>query len=420
MRELPVRVVRNPSRDFTRTRELPVRGPDVTVSFDVYGEDQIRARMHGPAVPALYSMDHKAILATKPSVVRDAGARLRRRWKEFVDFQPLDEHGREDAARIRPFASAVDLRDHPEAMPHVRELADMGAHLLFRTLLRGDGPGIDAFRGYLAEALASTDLRVRFDSDLQLPWPLLALPSRDVPDDEVFARFLGHRHQIEHTHHSYVYGPGAVEPRPAPLVSLNHDPSLGTRGRTRAEQVAAALAEGGDCVSRTTRTELTQALKSAERDEQFMYFWGHGRYVPQESAPPAFAIALGDGLEIDGLTILECRDGQDWGTSPFRPFVLMNACHGTAPGPAGSGRLSLAGALIESGALGVLGPLIEMPQVFAAEYALAFITEYLRGTATAGALAHTLTRRYAAEFANPLGLAYGLLCGMDSRLERAS
>ncbi|WP_406436670.1 hypothetical protein OHB14_61680 [Streptomyces sp. NBC_01613] len=60
-----------------------------------------------------------------------------------------------------------------------------------------------------------------------------------------------------------------------------------------------------------------------------------------------------------------------------------------------------------------------MPQVFAAEYALEFLTRYLRGSQTAGEITRTVTRHFADELHNPLPFAYALHCGMDARLERA-
>ena len=60
-----------------------------------------------------------------------------------------------------------------------------------------------------------------------------------------------------------------------------------------------------------------------------------------------------------------------------------------------------------------------MPQAFAAEYALEFLTRYLSGEETAGAIAHAVARHFADELHNPLGFAYALHCGMDARLARA-
>ncbi|GAQ51412.1 hypothetical protein [Streptomyces acidiscabies] len=98
--------------------------------------------------------------------------------------------------------------------------------------------------------------------------------------------------------------------------------------------------------------------------------------------------------------------------------MLFNACYAGLPGSADL--TYLGGALITAGAGGVLGPQIEMPQVFAAEYAYAFVTRYLGAADTAGEIAHTLARHFADTFHNPLGFAYALHCGMDRRLERAA
>ena len=58
--------------------------------------------------------------------------------------------------------------------------------------------------------------------------------------------------------------------------------------------------------------------------------------------------------------------------------------------------------------------------VCAAEYALAFVTRYLTGRETAGDIAHALSRHFADTCHNPLGFAYALHSGMDSRLERTA
>jgi hypothetical protein len=74
-------------------------------------------------------------------------------------------------------------------------------------------------------------------------------------------------------------------------------------------------------------------------------------------------------------------------------------------------------ALVDMGACGVLGPQIEIPQLFAAEYAYAFLDLYLDGDRTAGEIVISLVHHFAHDFANPLALAYALHCGIDSRLE---
>jgi hypothetical protein len=103
----------------------------------------------------------------------------------------------------------------------------------------------------------------------------------------------------------------------------------------------------------------------------------------------------------------------------FKPFVLLNACH--AGQAATTSQLEHLGkALIDLGADGVLGPQIEIPQIFATEYAYAFLDLYLTGRHSAGEISQLLVRRFASEFHNPLALTYSLYCGINTRLDLAS
>ncbi|MFF3329135.1 CHAT domain-containing protein [Streptomyces sp. NPDC002888] len=423
-RELPVRVVQDPSLGFTRLPHL-VTPPDLVVGIDSYGENGILARMHGPVVPAL-SGEHKTFLEATPAQVRSAAARLRRLWKdEFIDVRRLDAEGRPAPGRASlPYATRVDLTGEPqdELLDALTELATYGSQLLFDVLLGGEGEQVKLFRGLLIEVLrVGAPLRVRFDSDLFVPWPMLCLPpdATDEPGvDGVFRRFLGHRHQIEQTGGYYAgIADGREQPPPAvPAVSLNHDTGIDVRGRTRAADVAALLAREGVLAERTTRRELERALRDTTLDEQLMYFWCHGHFQGAEPEPPALVVKLTDQRPIDAYTVKAHRPDRGE-CAPFRPFVLLNACYAGLPGNADLAYLGHA--LIETGARGVLGPQIEMPQVFAAEYALEFLTRYLPGTGTAGEVAHAVARHFADELHNPLGFGYALHCGMDARLPRA-
>lgn len=418
-RELTTRIVQDPSDGFRFLPHLTTEAPDLRVTFDVLGEGRIRARMSGSAVPALHGTEHKVDLHARPDEVHGAAARLRARWKsEFVDFQPVDDLGRSLQSRRRPYATSADLSAEPEEELRriVADLARSGESLLFSTLLRGDDEPTKMFRTSLRSALSQEGLRVRFDSDLHLPWPLLCITEDStVPAtlEVLFTRFLGHRHQIEHTGDAYAWigPPGAAHQRPT--VSLNHDVRVGSA--TRADEVAKALTEGTEYTVRTTYEELVRDLGKPELDEQLMYFWCHGEFAGNLPEPPTLVVRLTDGTPFDGHTVRELRANHRH--SCFRPLVLLNACH-TGVSAASADRAFLGSMFIEHGAQGVLGPQIAMPQAFAAEYALEFVTRYLRGAATAGQITHELARDFAARYRNPLGFAYGLHCGMDARLDR--
>ncbi|WP_329127371.1 hypothetical protein [Streptomyces sp. NBC_01465] len=377
--------------------------------------------MSGTSLPSLQGTEHKADLSARPEEVHGAAARLCARWKErFVDFQPVDEQGRALRVRNRPYASSADLSTEPEdpLRQAVSDLARSGESLLFDTLLRGDDVQTEAFRSYLRSALLRDGLRVRFDSDLHLPWSMLCI-SGDSPEpaaglDTVFSRFLGYRHQIEHTGAAYAWLGPRRAPLLQPVVSLNHDPRVGRA--TRADDVAKALAADAKCTIRTTYDELVRDFGDADFDEQLTYFWCHGEFLSNEPEPPVLVIRLEDGVSFDGHSVRELRAAHRH--SSFRPLVLLNACHAgiirANADPSFLGRM-----LIDHGAEGVLGPQIAMPQAFAAEYALEFVTRYLRGGVTAGSITNDLARHFATRYRNPLGFAYGLHSGMDARLVRA-
>ncbi|MFF8956534.1 CHAT domain-containing protein [Streptomyces sp. NPDC014894] len=435
-RELPVRVVQDPSRGFTRFPRRTAAAPDLVVGVDRLGHDLVQVRMHGPALPDLGS-EHRLTLRRSPAEIEAVAARLRHVWKrEFIDAQPLDERGRPAPGRTElPYATLVDLGGEPEEELYaaVEELAAQGSYLLFDLLLGGnpghpdrsggDGDGgLRIFRDILTFVLAGErPLRIRFDSELFIPWPMLALP-RSAPTggrglDGLFRRFLGHRHRIEQTCGHYAGVRDRLEPRPpvVPVVSLNHDAAIDPLGRTRAAEVAAALARDTKFTERTTRAELLRALEEGRLDEQFMYFWCHGKFRTDDGQSPCLVVRLTDGGEIDAYTV-RGRPPVNGSEDSFRPLVMLNACY--AGVPSGADLAHLGRALIERGARGVIGPQIEMPQVFAAEYALAFVTRYLEGEETAGEIAHALARRFADRYRNPLGFAYALHGGMDERLER--
>ena len=427
--ELPVRVIQDPSRYFTALPDEVAEGPDIIFCLDVLAGDRIRARLYGPAVPTIHGAEHRVDLTVRLAEVRAAAARLCRLWKELlVDFT-LPAGGRPTVEY--PYASLVDLRTRPpgEQYEIVEELALTGQQLLFGTLLGGHDPRVHRFRDYLAKALTTRDgMRVRFDSELYLPWPMVCLRTEDVPaptnvlpyadPTTLYPRFLGHRHQIEQTGGAYPWLSSRQQAPTVPVVSLNHDEHLDRKGRTRAAEIAALLAKDTHFVERTTRSELRRALSDVDLCEHLMYFWCHGLFTPNGAHPPSLALRLTDRTAtVDAHTVRECRQHVEDG-SPFQPFVILNACHAGVPAEGGDPAF-LGGALIQAGARGILGPQIEMPQVFAAEYALEFLTRYLRGRHTAGEITLAVSLYFADELRNPLGFAYALHCGMDARLERA-
>ncbi|WP_461031671.1 CHAT domain-containing protein [Streptomyces mayteni] len=341
-------------------------------------------------------------------------ARLRSIWRDkLVRYQPVDAEGMPVGGH--PFSEAMDLSPHAdEARRLTAELADEGQYLLER-LLDGTGREMAGFRAYLTDILASEEgLRVSFDSDLHLPWPMLAVPPPQ--GHPLHHGFLGYRHQVEQTGAS-AYPAIHVEAtsRPFPVTSLNTDSTLDTVGR--APDVRKLLEERSQLTVRTHSEGLLGALAEPVLDEDVMYFWCHGAFVDNGSPHPHLAVRLSDSQPIDAaLMERKRRRHVDSADAFFHPFVLLNACHSgqTSPEP---GLEHLGSALVNLGADGVLGPQIEIPQLFASEYAFEFLDRYLTGDSTAGEIAMALAQQFTDRFHNPLALTYSVYCGIDSRLE---
>lgn len=422
--ELYVVVTGNPGRGFMcAIPESPEF--DLRVSFDVLGTGRIRARMSGTAVPTLNTGEHRVDLHVTVQRVQEEVMALRRLWKTmFVDYQPVDG-GRPVPGRYQPCATKADLSSEPEKelLRLIEQLADRGAYLLFDVLLAGDGIPLQHFRETLASILAREHLRVRFDSsDLFLPWPMLCLKPSHLPTAagqqadgllaDVYSRFLGYRHQIEHAGEAYPDVRPLACAADKPSASLNHNHVIGSQLSAVAE-VAEYLRTHTRYTVRESYWQLLDFFKTPVPDEQLMYFWCHGK-LGSDVEGAHLVFELSDGQPFDGSTLDAAR--ADLGEADrISPFVLFNACYASLAGPDADSTF-MSRVLIHHGAQGVLGPQIEMPQVFAAEYALQFLQRYVPGgtEATAGRLTLELARLFADEYRSPLGIAYALHSGMSA------
>ncbi|MYV53354.1 CHAT domain-containing protein [Streptomyces sp. SID3212] len=408
-RELNSEVVHNPSDDFTQWPEDHGQRPlDLSVVLSVGADDRVEmiALPNGKRAPR--TRVHRANLHVSGTAIRHQADRLRGRWQDFVRHQPLEADGM-PSGPLFPFAATHDLRSlRSTVVPVIEELAEVGAYTLNR-ILAGTDSDLVRFREFLLGELRLEGLRISFDSDLSLPWPMFAVRT----EDSATPSFLGHRHEIEQTGASYApFHSPAV--RPLPVTSLNTDLALDGVGRS--QEVAELLGERSTLTVRTHADDLLKSLSDAEFDEDLMYFWCHGAFE-EYGVHRTVGVRLSDNKVIDADLVHQQREEfRASGDSVFRPFVLLNACH--AGVPTATAELEYLGrAFVEHGAAGVLGPQIEIPQIFASEYAHAFLDRYLTGAQTAGEICRALVRHFLDELHNPLALAYLLFCGIDSLLE---
>ncbi|GAQ58371.1 CHAT domain-containing protein [Streptomyces acidiscabies] len=358
----------------------------------------------------------RADLETPATVLWQLGARLRALWSDLVVHHQSPDGSYGEQVGGYPLTETVDLSKFaPVTDELVARLAREGYGLLTK-LLQGHNPRLTGVRNFLMAALARPEpLRVTFDSEVQLPWPMLAVDPGECGTP--WEAFLGHRHQVEQNdRHPWDHAPLAVRDRAA--TSLNKDTALDGVGR--APEVHQLLENRTRLTVRTKGSELLDALAVRILAEDLMYFWCHGHFADNGASGTCLSVRLTDDEHVDGPAVEFRRFGiPRTSQARFKPFVLLNACHTGRAGAPGALK-HLGQELIEMGAVGVLAPQIDVPQVFAAEYAYEFLESYLAGERTAGEISQSLVRDFAEKYHNPLALTYGLNCGIDSRLDLAS
>lgn len=419
-RELPVEVLQDPSHRFTGVPSQRRPAPDAPTELHVV------LQRSGPGLSILAHADrvsprgaaawHRVRLEVSAGELLDRADRLRSIWRDQVVRHQGTGSGPGQRVGGYPLAEAVDLSEQRALTePLVTKLADEGFDLL-HVLLDGKGYDLGRFREFLLGVLSGDQqLRISFDSEWQLPWPMLAVDPAECPSP--WEAFLGHRHQIEQSDPGYGWDHAPLGHRERACTSLNKDTELDGVGR--ASEVHELLDERSELTVRRLGKDLLNALSCPVVYEDVMYFWCHGRFVDTGASSQFLAVRLSDSEDIDG-PVLE-RRRRCYLHSPqarFKPFVLLNACHAAAAAAPGHLK-NLGQELIDQGAAGVLAPQIEIPQLFATHYAYAFLDRYLTGRHTAGEISRFLVRRFAREYGNPLALAYSLSRGIDSRLDLA-
>jgi hypothetical protein len=278
--------------------------------------------------------------------------------------------------------------------------------------------------------------------DLFVPWPLIYThpgPEKDLDKNGKnfeWMGFWGYRHVIEHD----ILGP---EPD-ATLIAAFRDARI-VPGRDRKVRVGfhaddgidsefdvTVVADqrrfftsltGAETADRSTMAAVERAFRTRCFPDQITYFFCH-----HEGAGPTERLNRGKSRlylhrarrEEERHVVIEASDIENWlDHQTFRkpPFIFINGCEG--------GHMTtvnyqtLARALLEKGALGLLGPQVNLPIVFADEYARRFFSTFLKpnsGPSRKKVRVGELVRELAQEFLkhrNPLGLVYSLYRGLD-------
>ncbi|MFF7158256.1 CHAT domain-containing protein [Streptomyces sp. NPDC008139] len=407
-----------PPRAGEQRQGAPAATPlDLVVSLHRERSDELHITVLAPKERTPNAGIHSARLSTSATGAVNAGARLRSLWRDrLINYESPDE----ETAPLGsfPLTEEADLSQLTQVAEELTRFLVGEGHELLVDLLDGPGHELTAVRDFLLGKLGGAEsLRVTFHSDVHLPWTMMATDP-ELESDGSWNAFLGHRHQVEQTGENHVAPQNEWQRKgPRPVTRINTDTLLESVGRAR--EVHKLLDEQTELTVCTRSDDFLRDLGSPVLDDEVIYFWCHGHFVANGSSQPHLVVRLSDQADIDASLLRHKRRRYERGEGRFTPFILLNACHtGQA---AGSTELEHLGkAFVGMGAIGVLGPQIEVPQLFATEYAYAFLELYLTGEHTAGEIALALVRRFATEFHNPLALVYSLHCGIDSSLRKAA
>lgn len=343
---------------------------------------------------------------------------VRSEWQRQV----VDYHELVDGRKRHPFVDGVDLagaadRQHLDTIGI--ELARAGDTLFWA--LFGD-PGMKEITALLRRALRAGEHVITMESDtLFAPWGLLYTPPRE--NEQLVGPgaswsidgFWGYRHLVEHNFSrtpgfdSRIHVPGGQV-----VAGLNVDRDVDNEHPPTPfiEPVIEFFRERTRAVVRNSKDELAHALTGARFDDHITYFGCHaevsgvGGGLPE---PPY--LALGDKKQIRGVELigwLAQRSGQ---SLPNRPLVFVSACQG---GQLCSRFYGAFGRdLLQHGARCLLGPQIDLPRRFAAEYTTRLFSALLEPGTRLGDVVRALAREFADDHRNPLGLIFSLYRGLD-------
>ncbi|WP_433062161.1 CHAT domain-containing protein [Dactylosporangium sp. CS-033363] len=337
---------------------------------------------------------------------------LLRAWSTWLidwpDPDGLDEY---------PFADRVDHRDlDPRTLRAMWQRLAQAGHELFQNLFQGNA-ALEALGTAVARALHARPQVITVVADeVIVPWPMLYVPAdpwADLPGDfDVdLDTFVGHRHLVEHAFARHGANPSSIRLDGRVAAGAYYDTRLHLAANPTLGAAMDALALHTRLVRTTSADELTERMRADGAADHLVYFCCHCVTRPGEELL-RFSRDVGDEISAGNLGNRLRRKFQRF------PLVLLNACQ------AGKvERVSLrqfGPVLFERGAGAVIGPVVNIPTVFAGEFARQFFERVLphRGLLHFSTVARELVQGFARDQRNLLALTYMLYQGIDGHFCR--
>jgi hypothetical protein len=353
----------------------------------------------------------------------------RRAWDEHIislsDSVPAEEGGERNK---HPFQEDWNFAYEPDLLTEAAPQLALAGDKLFTLIFEREGDQ-DLYRlaAMLRRMLQRSTRHICISSEsFFLPWGLLY--THPVPGERLESDgsnwnkegFWGYQHIVQHMPKIHTLNE-VIEPELEGVrLSLNVDErivkDLDLPVIDKHFHYISSLA-GPACIRRALKSELRKAFQEGvARLERILYFYCHGHGATTSS---------GISLEEPNFSLTDAcvsaSDLEQWSGAtqlPTRPLVFINACQG--------GQMttmfyqSFAVELLKQGAIGLLGAQVDIPAVFAAEYARRIFGELLTkgNQVRLGSLLRDTNQMYWNTYSNPLGLVYSLYRGVNCFINR--
>lgn len=321
-----------------------------------------------------------------------------------------------------PFQEKWDLHEDTHILGDIVPRLARASENLFTSIFEQKcDEGLKEIGQTIRTHLSSADRCIAITSNkLFQPWGMLyTQPGQNAKlradgSNAVEDGFWGYRHIVQQTTEKYrlenAIRPDATGAVPA---SINFDDRLSVAMKLPAiNEHIQFLRSLGANITRTKKSELELVFKQNRRDlERIVYFYCHGHGSGGGASTTLPYLEMTD----DSVSAYDFERWADGEKLPTSPLLFINACEG--------GQMttmfyqSFAVELLTEGAVGLVGAQIDVPAVFAVEYAKEIFEKFFDRTSTQkerlGPLVKKINRKLWKENNNPLGLVYSVYRGVD-------
>ncbi len=303
---------------------------------------------------------------------------------------------------------------------------------LFQQIFRPPGDGYEKLREIgagLEKLVDVSGLWVRITSeDFYAPWNIMYLG--DIRRTPSLEKFWGFQHLIEHDPAERSLPPRVFEPKLDVALHIDTGIDLQFPDIACNARIQSLLGdyETVGVSERNSRDEFLDKLGEGS-DEELFYFCCHASVDGDEG--PSFANprlmltdprppeerkkSPGDREFVEPDDIDLYLDDHRW---PARPVVFMNCCE--VAKMSSIFYRGFATKFLNHHASAVIGPNVEIPAVFARDFAAEFFDRFFEGGSdkSIGSVLLELRREFLRDHDNPLGLVYTLYRGADTYVTR--